>query len=158
MSGSLRPHGLYSPWNSSGQNPGVGSLSLLLQEIFPTQGLNPDLQHCRRILYQLSYQGKPIWAELSGKDLSLSHVASARLDIRWFAPRMTSSRGWSFDTGHQLALGKGWWPRDSVPLCLGSLLWAFPEVSSWFPHVKLSWFTEQVSQENRKEEQSIFIT
>ena len=32
---SLRPHGLYSPWNSLGQNIGVGSLSLL-QAIFPT--------------------------------------------------------------------------------------------------------------------------
>ena len=37
MSDSLRPHGLYSPWNSPGQNTGVGSLSLL-QGIFPTQG------------------------------------------------------------------------------------------------------------------------
>ena len=35
---SLRPHGLYSPWNSPGQNTGVGSLSFL-QEIYPTQGL-----------------------------------------------------------------------------------------------------------------------
>ena len=38
MSDSLRPHGLYSPWNSLGQNTGVGSLSLL-QGIFPTQGV-----------------------------------------------------------------------------------------------------------------------
>ena len=29
MSDSLRPHGLYSPWNSPGQDTGVGSLSLL---------------------------------------------------------------------------------------------------------------------------------
>ena len=36
MSDSLRPHGLYRPWNSPGQNTGVGSLSLL-QGIFPTQ-------------------------------------------------------------------------------------------------------------------------
>ena len=36
MSDSLKPHGLYSPWNSPGQNTGVGSLSLL-QGIFPTQ-------------------------------------------------------------------------------------------------------------------------
>ena len=28
MSDSLLPHGLYSPWNSPGQNTGVGSLSL----------------------------------------------------------------------------------------------------------------------------------
>ena len=40
----------------SGQNPGVGSLSLL-QGTFPTQGLNPGLPHCRGILYQLSHQG-----------------------------------------------------------------------------------------------------
>ena len=40
VSDSLRPHGLYSPWNSPGQNTGVGSLSLL-QGIFPTQGSNP---------------------------------------------------------------------------------------------------------------------
>ena len=35
VSDSFRPHGLYSPWNSPGQNTGVGSLSLL-QGIFPT--------------------------------------------------------------------------------------------------------------------------
>ena len=43
-------HGLYSPWNSPGQNTGVGSLSLL-QGIFRTQGSNPGLPHCRQILY-----------------------------------------------------------------------------------------------------------
>ena len=48
------PHGLYSPWNSPGQNAGVGSFSLL-QGIFPTQALNPGLLHCRRILYQLRF-------------------------------------------------------------------------------------------------------
>ena len=54
----LWPHGLYSLWNSPGQNTGVGSLSLL-QGIFPIQGSNPDLPHCRWILYQLSHQGGP---------------------------------------------------------------------------------------------------
>ena len=43
---TLRPHGLYSPWNSLGQNTGVSSLSLLLG-IFPTQGSNPGLLHYR---------------------------------------------------------------------------------------------------------------
>ena len=52
MSSSFRLHGLYSLWNSPGQNTGVGSLSLL-QGIFPTQGLNPGLLHCRQILSQL---------------------------------------------------------------------------------------------------------
>ena len=58
LSISLRPHGLYSPWNSPGQNTGIGSLSLL-QGIFLTQQLNPGLPHCRWILYQLSYNGSP---------------------------------------------------------------------------------------------------
>ena len=40
------------------KNAGVGSLSLL-QQIFPTQESNWGLLHCRRILYQLSYQGSP---------------------------------------------------------------------------------------------------
>ena len=55
VSDSLRPHGLYSPWNAPGQNTGVGSLSLL-QGILSTQESNRGLLHCRRILYQLSYQ------------------------------------------------------------------------------------------------------
>ena len=54
----LRPHGLYSPWNSPGQNTRVGSLSFL-QGIFPTQGTNPGLPHCRQVLYQLSHKGSP---------------------------------------------------------------------------------------------------
>ena len=52
----LWPHELYIPWNSPGQNTGVGRLSLL-QGIFPTQGLNPGLPHCRQILNQLSHKG-----------------------------------------------------------------------------------------------------
>ena len=47
-----------SPQNPPGQNTGVGSLSLL-QDIFPTQGLNPGLPHGRWILYQLSHKGSP---------------------------------------------------------------------------------------------------
>ena len=48
----------YSPWNSSGQNTGVGSCSLL-QGIFSIQGLNPSFLHCRWILHQLSHKGSP---------------------------------------------------------------------------------------------------
>ena len=56
VSNSLRPHGLYSPCDSSDKHTGVGSL-FLLQWIFPTQGLNPGLFHFRQILYQLSHLG-----------------------------------------------------------------------------------------------------
>ena len=57
---TLRPHGLYSPWNSPGQNTGVGSLSLL-QGIFPTQGPNPGLpeSHIASGLLPAEPQGKP---------------------------------------------------------------------------------------------------
>ena len=44
------------PWSSSGKNTGVGCHALL-QEIFPTQGSNLGLLHCRQILYLLSQQG-----------------------------------------------------------------------------------------------------
>ena len=46
---------------SPGQNTGVGSSSShsLLQGIFLTQGSNPGLPHCRRILYRPSHQGSP---------------------------------------------------------------------------------------------------
>ena len=69
VSDSLRPQGLYSPWSFPGQSTGVGSLSLL-QGIFPTQGLNPGLLHCRQILYQLSHKGSPKYADM------LHHVGS----------------------------------------------------------------------------------
>ena len=63
VSDFLQPQGLYSPWNSPGQNTGVGSLSLL-QWIIPTQGLNPGLPHSRRILYELSHKGSPRYSPL----------------------------------------------------------------------------------------------
>ena len=55
---TLWPHGLNSPGNSPGQNTGVGSHSFL-QEIFPIQGSNPGLPHCKWILYYLSHQWSP---------------------------------------------------------------------------------------------------
>ena len=81
VSDSLRPHGLCSPWNSPGQNTGVGSLSLL-QGIFPTQGSNPSLLHCRRILYQLSHKGSP---------RILDWIAYPFL--QWIFPTQESNRG-----------------------------------------------------------------
>ena len=47
----------YSPWNSLGQNTGVGSLSLL-QGMFLPQGSNPDLPRCRRVFTNWA-QGRP---------------------------------------------------------------------------------------------------
>ena len=49
---------LCDPMGYAGQNTGVESLSLL-QGIFPTQGSNPGLPHCRWILYHLSHKRNP---------------------------------------------------------------------------------------------------
>ena len=61
VSDSSRPHGLWPTrllhsWDSPGKSTGVGC-HFLLQGIFPTQGLNPGLPHCRQTLYHLSHQG-----------------------------------------------------------------------------------------------------
>ena len=119
MYDSLRPHGLYSPWNSPDQNPGVGevfpspgdlpnpgieprspalpadslpaeprgkpkktgvgSLSLL-QGIFPIQESNWGLLHCRKILYQLSYENtiKKLHSVRQGQKI-VTHVTGKRL-------------------------------------------------------------------------------
>ena len=86
---SLQSHGLYSPWNSAGQNTGVGSLSLL-QGIFPTQELKPSLRHCRHfkienisIHYHFSLLAKV--SELGSKGL-LSVKAVMQEATAWVGP------------------------------------------------------------------------
>ena len=107
VSDSLQPHGWYSPWNSPGQNTGVGSLSLL-QGIFPAQGSNPSLPYCRQILYQLSH-----------KEVQNARVDIKRLeedDIRWML------RVWSH--------------RKFTSLCRILILVKFPPgKSTILPHV-----------------------
>ena len=46
--------------DSPGKNTGVGCRALL-HGIFPNQGLNPGLPHCRQILHHLSHQGNQCW-------------------------------------------------------------------------------------------------
>ena len=55
---SLQADSLSAEPQGKPKNTGEGSLSLL-QRIFLTQESNQGLLHCRRILYQLSYQGSP---------------------------------------------------------------------------------------------------
>ena len=89
MSDSLWPHGLYSPWNSPGQNTGVGSCSLL-QGIFPTQGLNPGLLYCRGLLYQLSHNTFPLIVHkcclfsVHPSALVICHLFDNSYSDRWF--------------------------------------------------------------------------
>ena len=97
MSNSLRPHLLYGPWNSPGQNIGMGSLSLL-QGVFPTQGSNPGLLHCRRILYQLCYEGsKKLNKDLhdpENHDGVVTHLEPDILEceVKWALGRITMNK------------------------------------------------------------------
>ena len=68
----MQPHGLYTPWNSPGQHTGVGSLSLL-QGVFPTQGSNPGLPHCRRTLL-------PAKPPVKLEGMCLNHCKAISLD------------------------------------------------------------------------------
>ena len=130
VSNSWQPHGLYSPWNSPGQNTGVGSL-FLLQGIFPTQGSNPGLPHYRWILYHLSYQGSPgtVWGLLflrkPWENAVSGHLALGLSPVLWSGPFLAEeTRGW----GSCVAVSVNWlvrlqagWPLE-VPT-LGFQFW-----------------------------------
>ena len=100
MPNSLPPHRLYSPWNSPGQNTGVGSLPLL-QGIFPTQGSKPGLPHCRQILYQLSPKGSPTilewvaWPFSSGSSWPRNRTTVSCIAGRFFT-------NWAIREAHRL--------------------------------------------------------
>ena len=132
MSNSLQPHGIYSPWNSLGQNTGMGSLSLL-QGIFPTKGKNPGLLHCRQILYHLGHCAVClVWLFVT--PWTVAHqVPQAPLSIRILQARilewaaMPSSRGSS-------------WPRNWTPVsCIAGkffTVWATREAQTvWYESV-----------------------
>ena len=72
---------LLCSWDSPGSNTGVGC-HFLLQGIFPTQGWNPGLLHCRQILYQLSHKGSP----------RILGVGSLSL-LQWIFPTQESNQG-----------------------------------------------------------------
>ena len=58
---------LLCPWDSPGKNTEV-ACHFLLQGIFPTQGSNLGLQHCRQMLYRLSHQGSGLLGFPGGSD------------------------------------------------------------------------------------------
>ena len=77
MPDSLRPHALWPtrllcPWDSPGKNTGVGC-HFLLQGIFPTQGSNLGLPHCRQTLLVASISSHLIWCSHYNACM-LSHV------------------------------------------------------------------------------------
>ena len=63
---SYKAYGLYparflSSWDFPGKNTGM-DCHFLLQGIFPTQGSNLGLPHCKQTLYRLSHQGSPYFS------------------------------------------------------------------------------------------------
>ena len=58
MSDYLRPHGLYSPWNSPGQSTGV--VTFPFSSDLPNPGIEPRSPAMQQILYQLSHKGSPL--------------------------------------------------------------------------------------------------
>ena len=88
VSNSLQPHGLQParllcPWDSPGKITRVDCHSLL-QRIFPTQGLNPGLLHCRQILYHLSYREvlTTVWNSLLTRHRNPALVLRTSVGIR----------------------------------------------------------------------------
>ena len=73
-----------------GQTTGVGSPSLL-QGIFPTEGSNPGIPHCRQILYQLSHQGSPskdpleLVSQYFRKQLFLTSISMQKVILLYIA-------------------------------------------------------------------------
>ena len=89
VSDCLWHHGLYSPWNSPDQNTGVGSHSLL-QGIFPTQGSNPGLPHCRRIFFLPDEpQGKPCVQDLCSDFLTQLPKNQGLVNMKMLCPQRT---------------------------------------------------------------------
>ena len=62
-----------------GKNTGVGG-HFLLQGIFPTQGSNSGLLHCRWILYPLSHQGSPCLQKEEVKESEVAQLCSTLCD------------------------------------------------------------------------------
>ena len=88
----LQPARLLHPWDSPGKNTGADCRSLL-QRIFPNQGLNPGLQHCRQILYCLGYREVPLSylvVKLSGH---FNYIGTHELYSPWNSPDQNTGVG-----------------------------------------------------------------
>ena len=143
QSDSLRPHELYSPWNSPGQNTGVGSRSLL-QEIFPIWRSNPGLLHCKRILHQLSHKGSPRilkWVAYPFSSLPWKPIKKKRC---YFANKGPYSQSYGFPNSHVCM-----WELDHkvswVPKIDASELWC------WRRLLRVTWTAKRWNQSILKE-------
>ena len=72
---------LLHPWDFPGKSTGVGC-HFLLQGIFPTQGSNPGLLHCRQTLHRLSHQGSSCPIPGTNYFLGQSHSSKHSSHVR----------------------------------------------------------------------------
>ena len=91
---------VFCPWDSPGKN--IGSVAIPFSRgIFPNQVWNPDLLHCRQILYCLSHQGSPKHARITSKSLTMETRHRNALEIfKSFAKRKPLLH--ESDSTHQL--------------------------------------------------------
>ena len=110
------PPGSSFQGDSPGKSTGEGCHALL-QGIFPTRGLNPDLPHCRQSLHCLSHQGSPI--------LHKSHLILRLCEGRSPSPhhhhlqRRPPQMGVLATVtrpGPEPAFSPGWWDSDACSL------------------------------------------
>ena len=118
-------HRLYSPWDFPGKNTGVSSLSLL-QRIFPTQGSNPGLPHCRQIVFRLSHKAS-ICPRISPEHLLRQY--SAECCMAWergssgvcfmynFCLFISFWLHWVVFAAHRLPLAAASWGYSLVVVC-----------------------------------------
>ena len=125
MSDSLWPHGLYSLWNSPGQNTGVGSRSLL-QGLFPTQESNQGLLNCRRILYRAIREAQQVpirKLNLGGREEAWGKGPNLRKsDPEWphwgdIRVKTWRKRGWDPCRGEEFQVQKPRGRRVPIALC-----------------------------------------
>ena len=126
------PGSFLNPWNFPGQNTGVG-YHFLLQGIFPTQGSNPGLPHCRHTPYHLSYQGSTClqhrrhetWVRSLGWEDPLEKgMATHSSILAWWVP-WTEEPGGLQITGSQ-RVGHDWRDLTRRKEHLGK-----PKISAW---------------------------
>ena len=103
---------LLRPWDFLGKSTGVGC-RFLLQGIFPTQGSNPGLPHCRQTFYHLSHQG--ICGKIQKRFIELTHWK------RLWCWQVLGAGGEGDD--------RGW---DSWMASLTRLMWVWVNSGSWW--------------------------
>ena len=123
--------------DSPGKNTGVGCHALL-QGIFPTQGLNPGLLHCRHLLYHLNHQGSLNFFILFAKwNLSLFRRPEYRWASRWevltLFDKMGSPWAWLARTSTERSL-----PHSPQSNASHLLLMLFP-----LAHLQIAWIKHQ---------------